>query len=196
MQQEIENHSDQVEIIPTPQPEKPAINSNSVSELFSARDLTWSSTGFSGGSTRKRSKRQTILFSWMAALIDLCVLLSLSSLFVLSFGLIVRTHFGVIFKAVSSNPKSILFFVEVFLFVSWGYMLMLRSLMGASLGEWACDLRLGRPTQRVEKSYFWRLLLRQSLIVLTGCCFFPLISFFVGQDVLGRLTGVKLESLP
>lgn len=195
---EIKDKSEIAEIIPdrieTPNSER---NSNkiNITNLFRARDLSWSSTGFNSGSSRRRSKRQTILFSWLAAGIDFCILLSLSCLFVLSFGLIVKTHFGVILRAVSANPKSLMFFVQVFLFAAWLYMLMLRSWVGASLGEWACDLRLGRPTQRAASSYFWKLLFRQTLIVCTGCVLLPFLSFLIGRDILGVLTGVKLESL-
>jgi hypothetical protein len=72
------------------------------------------------------------------------------------------------------------------------YMVILRCFLGYTIGEWACDLRLGRPHQFVQPTYPIRVLLRFLLNLATGMITLPLLSLIVGQDLAGRWTGVAL----
>lgn len=165
-----------------------------IGSLFPQRDLSWSMTGFSSGPTRRRSQRAVILFSWLAAGIDVCLLTSLSCIFVLSFGLIVQTEFAAVFQALTVNPRGFVFFSATFLVASWFYMVLMRGMIGCSLGEWACGITLGDSLQRIQKGYILRVILRETLLVASGIFILPILSFLFATDLLGMITGLKLIS--
>ena len=83
------------------------------------------------------------------------------------------------------------------MFVSgvWMYMVTTRFFLGSSLGEAACDLRLGRPQDRLSSNYFAKVVFRATLIVLTGVFVLPALSLIFGNDLPGKISGVRLFSL-
>lgn len=86
-------------------------------------------------------------------------------------------------------------FLEVLLLLGWIYLVTVRSILGFTLGEWACDLRLGQPHERLRSGYVFRVALRSSLIILTGIFTFPLLSLLLGKDIAGSVSGLRLFSL-
>jgi len=160
----------------------------SLGRIFRNRqNLEWEvRQGFQGGSRRRRGGYQLAIWSAAAALIDMLLLLGMSCIFLLVFLKIVHTPM----------TKSLLQdFSIVFVLGSWMYMTATRFFIGASLGEASCDLRLGRPQDRMSAVYFLKVFFRTTLIVLTGICVLPLLSLVFGRDVAGSLSGVKLFSL-
>lgn len=183
--------------IPKPAPRKTPAQpvGDSLDRLFLYRrgELNWDQmTSFRGGA--RRQGHQLILWSFMAVLIDCLILLSMSCFFLISFALIVKSPFGEVFR-VLMRMDPVTLFGGIFLLSSWLYLISLRIFFGFSIGEWACDLRLGQPTERARGSYPWKVLLRSSLIVGTGLVLLPLLSLLSGRDLAGRLSGIRLISL-
>lgn len=83
------------------------------------------------------------------------------------------------------------------LFVAGGllYVLAARSFMGATLGEWSYEIRVGERAQRTRWYYPLQVVWRGLLVTATGFITFPIISLIAGRDVLKHLTGIGLVAL-
>ena len=150
--------------------------------------------GFQSGS-QSRSGLHLALWSWMAALIDGLILISISCFSLIIFSFLMKTQTRDLFRAISVEPNIAAMFFVSFLFSFWVYMVMMRVFMGASLGEWSCQLRLGQPIQRIRTGYVLRVMARTTLLLLTGVVVLPVISLLVKRDLLGDVTGVRIYSL-
>jgi hypothetical protein len=71
----------------------------------------------------------------------------------------------------------------------------MRVFNGATFGEQACALRLGQPTQRMQPGYIFKVILRTTLIMMTGVIPLPVLSLFFKRDLAGDVSGVKIYSL-
>jgi hypothetical protein len=138
---------------------------------------------FNGGPS-SRSGRALVAWSFMSALVDALIVLSLSCVFFISASFLLHFH-----------EVSPVLFVAVYLMLTWVYMITCRAFAGASLGEWAFDLRLGQPHERMQSLYVLRVIFRLMLILLTGLFPLPLLSLISAHDIAGALTGLKLYSL-
>lgn len=173
----------------------PAPRSINLDRLFLHRrgQLTWDQmTSFNGGPRRQGSR--LILWSLMAVSIDTLILLSLSCLFLIAFAFIVHTPIGGVMRSAGGLGLRQMF-LPIFLVSCWTYMVVLRVFFGFSIGEWACDLRLGQPSQRRHPTYLFKVALRATVLVATGVVTLPLLSLILGHDLPGRLSGVRLISL-
>lgn len=167
----------------------------SLDRLFLNRrgELTWDQmASFRGGSFRQGHR--LIFWSWLALAIDGLILLSLSCVFLMTFALIVRSPVGEILRAGSRLGTGPLFAAS-FAASAWLYLIFSRVFFGFSIGEWACDLRLGQPTQRARADYPVKVVLRASLILASGFITFPVLSLLGGRDLAGELVGLKIISL-
>lgn len=183
---------------PTPRRRGPATPAPSrVNGLFQDRKgLNFEQgTGFHGGPSARRKGARLALWSWLASFIDALILISISCVFMLMFSFIVKTPVGQIMGAVFHSQHQLTFFAEVFVVFAWLYMIAIRSFMGSTIGEWACDLRLGQPHERLHISYIFKVALRSTLILITGVVTLPLLSLFAGKDLPGALSGLRLFSL-
>ncbi|AGH95521.1 hypothetical protein [Pseudobdellovibrio exovorus] len=150
-------------------------------------------TGFRSGA-RKKSGFKLALWSWMSASIDTLVLISLSCFSVVIFSLIMKTQAREFFRILAIDNTAELF-VLAFLFSAWGYLVMMRLFLGASLGEWTCSLRLGQPAQRVQRNYALKVILRTTVVLLTGVIVLPLLSLVFKRDLAGKISGLHVYSL-
>ncbi len=176
-------------------------NSNVISDklkhtnIFKRTDyFTDQHTDFRSGS-QNRSGLQLELWSWMSAFIDALVLTSISCFGLILFSVLMKTPAREMLKFLSIEPNVTEMFLVSFSFSFWAYMIMMRVFMGASLGEWSCQLRLGQPVQRIKPGYVLRVMARTSLLLLTGVVTFPLMSLLFKRDFLGDLTGIRIYSL-
>ena len=82
------------------------------------------------------------------------------------------------------------------LFVAGGllYVLAARSFVGATLGEWSYEIRVGDSRARSRWFYPVLVMWRGVLVAATGFVLFPLVSLIAGTDVLKYLTGLQLVS--
>ena len=131
----------------------------------------------------------------MSAFIDGLILISISCFAVILFSFLMRTPARDVLKFISIEPNVAKIFFCSFLFSFWAYLVIMRIFMGASLGEWTCQLRLGQPAQRLRTSYFLRVIARTTLILLTGIVTIPILSLMLKRDLIGELTGVRVYSL-
>jgi hypothetical protein len=86
-------------------------------------------------------------------------------------------------------------FTLIYIVGSWLYMITTRFFLGSSIGEAACDIRLGNPQERLSTWYFIRVVLRATIVVVTGVVLLPLLSLIFGRDIPGAVSGLKLFSL-
>lgn len=149
---------------------------------------------FHGGS-QKRSGFKLTMWSWMSALIDSLILISISCFTVILFSFLMKTPARDLLKFVVVEPNLAKMCVFSFFFSFWVYLVMMRIFMGASLGEWSCQLRLGQPTQRIKTTYIVKVVARTTLILITGVVTLPLLSLLFKEDLVGELTGLRLYSL-
>lgn len=153
------------------------------------------STGFHGGASARRKGYRLALWCWLASFIDGLILVSASCVFIMMFSFIVKSSVGSLFGDLIESQHKAVLFMEVFFIFGWGYMISIRSLMGSTIGEWSCDLRLGQPHERLQAGYVFRVALRSTLILLTGVITLPILSLAFGRDVAGVLSGLRLFSL-
>lgn len=152
-------------------------------------------TGFNGGPSARRKGYRLAAWSWLASIIDSLILISLSCAFLIAFSLLVKVPTGALLTNAMKMNSQALLLVEIFVAIGWIYLVTLRGIVGHTLGEWACDLRLGQPHERMKTNYIFKVVLRSTLVLLTGVLVLPLISLLIGRDVAGTLSGVKLFSL-
>lgn len=126
------------------------------------------------------------MWSLAASVIDGLLLIAMNLIFMIIFVKIVHAR-------ITSN---VLFdFGLIYVGGTWLYMITTRFFLGCSIGEAACDLRLGKPQERISPLYFLKVLVRASLVTATGLILFPLLSLILGKDVAGEVSGVQLFSL-
>ncbi|NUN06369.1 MAG: RDD family protein [Bdellovibrio sp.] len=179
-----------VERIPeTPPPSKEDFFRSRVGAKFDQ------STGFNGGPSARRKGYKLALWSCLASFIDLLVLISASSFFLFAFSLIMKTSIASIVGILGHNKSQMQFFAEIFFVFGWIYMVAVRYVMGSTIGEWACELRLGQPHERLKTSYVLRVALRSTIILCTGIITLPVLSILLGKDIPGVLSGLRLFSL-
>lgn len=152
-------------------------------------------TGFHGGPSARRKGYRLALWSWLASFIDALILVATSCVFLVMFSYLMKTSVGGIIASLTHGQHRLLLFAEVYALSSWIYMIAIRSFMGSSIGEWACDLRLGQPHERFENTYVLKVILRSTLVLTTGMVTLPFLSLIIGKDVPGICSGLRLFSL-
>lgn len=167
-----------------------------ISELFRGRRVSSfeNGTGFLGGPSRRTGHRLA-LWSWLASFIDGLILISLSSVFILTFSFLMQANLETLLGGLIHNQHRALVFAEVFVLAAWIYMITVRSVLGSTIGEWACDIRLGQPQERLRANYVIRVAWRSTIILLTGLVTLPLMSLIIGKDIAGAISGLRLFSL-
>lgn len=75
------------------------------------------------------------------------------------------------------------------------YVLAARTWVGATLGEWSYEVRVGTEKSRTRWFYPVLILWRGFVVAATGFIVLPLISMIFGTDVLKYLTGLQLVSM-
>jgi len=111
------------------------------------------------------------------------------------FSVLMRTQARDLLKFFLVESNILKMFMVFFGFSFWVYLIMMRIFMGASLGEWSCQLRLGQPVQRIKTSYILRVMARTTLILVTGIITLPILSIVCKKDLIGDLTGLRIYSL-
>lgn len=152
-------------------------------------------TGFHGGPSAKRKGYRLALWSMLASIIDGLILISVSSIFMMAFAFVVKTSVGVFVQDMFHHQHRMILFAEIFAVAAWMYLIGVRTLMGSTIGEWACELRLGQPQERLKSGYVLRVIWRSTIIVLTGVITLPICSVIFGRDLAGVLSGLRLFSL-
>lgn len=82
--------------------------------------------------------------------------------------------------------------IALFAGVTFIYMVINRVFLGFTPGEWAYDIRLGKPSEQNSGLYAVQVLFRQVLVTITGLITLPLIGAILGKDLSGKITGLPL----
>lgn len=82
--------------------------------------------------------------------------------------------------------------LSLFAGVAFIYMTINRVFLGFTPGEWAYDLRLGRPEEHGKGIYAVQVIFRQVLVTVTGLVLLPLVGAIAGRDLAGRISGLPL----
>lgn len=174
--------------IPRPRSKKPA-RRDRVQDIFINRKNPeiLQKTSFRGGPISRRRGYQLAAWSWLAATIDALILISLSCVFLLIFAQVA--------KQIHLTGSTLYSFAIIYGLSLWVYMVSMRVFAGYTVGEWACDLRLGQPHERMSSQYPFSVIFRVCLVLVTGVIVFPLLSMLFGRDLVGKLSGVQLFSL-
>lgn len=161
----------------------------SLKRIFRNRqNLEWEieATGFHSGPVGRRKGYKLAAWSLVASMIDALLLVAMSCVFMMVFIKIIR---------VPISDGLLQDFAVIYCIGSWLYMITTRFFIGSSIGEAACDLRLGKPQERMSSKYFAKVILRATLIMVTGIVVLPALSLIFGTDIPGKLSGLKLWSL-
>lgn len=152
-----------------------------------------SGAGFHGGSSLRRVF-QLATWSLMAAFIDSLIVIAVACVFVMVFSFTFRTSsHGHILNWIQSGG-GLLSCLQLLSFLVWVYLVSSRMVMGSTVGEWAYNLRLGRPHEWFHSDYLYKVVLRSTFIVCTGLIVLPMASLITGKDFLGKLSGLRLFS--
>ncbi len=76
--------------------------------------------------------------------------------------------------------------------VSWIYLVCNRIFLGYTPGEWVFDQRLGQPEEQATAAFALKSIARSTLVIATGFIIIPAISFAMNDDILGKITGLRL----
>lgn len=75
---------------------------------------------------------------------------------------------------------------------TWIYYTLTRMFIGSTLGEWVYDQQMGQNSELFTTSYFAKISLRPLITAATGIVILPLVSKFLGYDLVGRWIGLEL----
>lgn len=140
----------------------------------------------------RQNPMTTILWSWTAAAIDSLLIVGGSLILLAMVSFLIQLHFTDLLEFVKSNQAQVA--LVIFIGFSYAYMVILRLFLGFSLGEWACRLRLGNIEQRHNRLYGWKVLLRTTIVMMSGIFLFPFLSLLFRRDLAGEFSGVSVIS--
>lgn len=176
-----------------PTPESPSISPSVLDRLKETSvPQNFEAVGFHQGPRSRRGGRTLLAWSWMAATIDLLLLLGLTLISAAALLWVDKVVWG---PFVLGKEYSLIFSSGVFLTLSAIYMVMLRSFLGFTIGDWACGIRLGSALQRQSSFYGLQVALRTVLICATGFLPLPTLSLLTGRDWAGKITRLPLISI-
>lgn len=84
----------------------------------------------------------------------------------------------------------------LFMTVYFIYIVVNRTFLGFTPGEWAFDQCCGTPEQLNTATYVPRLMARTMLVMLSGFITSPVLSYLFNKDVMGQITGLTLFRKP
>jgi hypothetical protein len=128
-----------------------------------------------------------------AIIFDTVVVMGLTCLFAIAVLLIVDVDLINILQIARDDFMTSLSLVLLCVSVLELYLIIFRSFLGATLGEWAFEVQLGSKTEQDSSYYPFRVILRSIIIIATGFITLPLLSLITGRDLAGRIAGISLR---
>jgi len=147
-------------------------------------------TQFMGG-PKRRSRLKMSFLSWASMLVDHCIVMGMTCLFLIAGSLILKTTMQTFIKAQDFFIAG----VGLYIFLAITYFVICRAFVGATAGEYSCELRLGAPNERQKKNYSLKVIFRSVLILFSGVIILPLLSLLFGKDISGKISGISIYSL-
>lgn len=175
---------------PKPNPTRPEVWDEALEGLFEDRSFTWDSElAFRGGSNPRRTKGQTLAWSFVALGLDLlaCAGLWLGALFLLRLA-----KFPLVF---SWSNIDLALGAGLALTLLMTYMISFRAFLSFTPGEWACHLQLTPINLKMGYGeYLARVVFRSILVLVTGGIMFPIMFMLFKIDFAEKITGLKVSS--
>lgn len=109
--------------------------------------------------------------------------------------LLVVTKVDLMANLANPDPQGMVYWslLSMCLGVAWIYLVVTRAFLGQTPGEWVFDQRLGNEKQFQEISYVLKVAGRSLLVVTSGFILFPLLSWILNTDILGKFFDLSLE---
>ncbi|MFZ3228606.1 MAG: metalloendopeptidase [Pseudobdellovibrio sp.] len=84
----------------------------------------------------------------------------------------------------------------LFAAVTFIYMVVNRSILGYTPGEWAFDQQCGQNDQNDDVSFILRIALRTLVVMASGFITLPFLSYLFNKDIAGEISGAYLFKKP
>lgn len=124
---------------------------------------------------------------------DTIVVIGLTCLFAAAVLLVIDVDLGTIIQIAQTDFMTMLSLVLLCVSVLELYLIIFRSFLGSTLGEWAFDIQLGSQADQASPYYPLRVIWRSIIVIATGFVTLPLLSLITGRDLAGRLAGLSLK---
>jgi hypothetical protein len=129
-----------------------------------------------------------------AIIFDTIVVIGLTCLFAVAVLLVVDVDLLNIIQSASGDFMTSLSLILLCLSVLELYLIIFRSFLGATLGEWAFDIQLGTKAEQASAYYPLRVIWRSMVVIGTGFITLPILSLLAGKDLAGFITGLSLKN--
>jgi hypothetical protein len=130
--------------------------------------------------------------SFSSAVLDGIIVFALSLVFLVALLMITKVDLNQVVKSLNQDLMTQISLGVLFVAVMQMYAIISRSFFGRTLGEWTFDMQLGRDEEQNSETYPLKVALRSLITTVTGLVLLPLISSLTGEDLAGRLSGVRL----
>lgn len=130
--------------------------------------------------------------SFPAMLFDAIFSFALSLLFLIALVFVTRIDVMSIIKATSLYLTSQVSLLILYIAISQLYIVVARTFCGQTMGEWAFDVRLGKPEEQNHQHYPLKVLGRALVMTVTGVFVMPILSIIMGRDIAASVSGLKL----
>ncbi len=130
--------------------------------------------------------------SVQASILDAIVISAVTLLFLVSLILVTKIDVLSVIGSAKTDLTTQLSMVLLFVAVMQMYVVVSRSFFGRTLGEWTFEYQLGQDGDHQKSLYPLKVMARSLLILFTGFLVFPILSWIMGRDLAGEITGVKL----
>lgn len=130
--------------------------------------------------------------SAQAAILDAVVVTAVTLLFLVSLVLVTKIEVLSVILSAQTDMTTQMSLGLLFLAVLQMYVVVARSFFGRTLGEWTFDYQLGTDEDHKKAMYPFKVAWRSMVVILTGVIVLPILSWITGQDLAGRLSGVRL----
>mgnify|MGYP003387444727 CR=1 FL=1 len=97
-----------------------------------------------------------------------------------------------------AESSKLVYFATLVLFlgITFIYMVVNRSFLSYTPGEWAFDQCCGTNEEAEDLFFIPRLAFRSLIIMVTGFITLPVLSYLFNKDIAGAISGVKLYKKP
>ncbi len=146
-------------------------------------------------SAKGSAKEHGIAFHFGSAILDTLVVLGVGCVLLAVLLGLTGANLVALLENSKTDAETITLLGVLFVTSGLLYTLAARSFLGATLGEWSYELRIGSAQRRARWFYPVLVLWRGLLVAATGFIFFPIVSALVGHDVLKWLTGLEIMAI-
>ena len=141
----------------------------------------------------KTEDYRTTTWNFSAALLDGMLVLAASLLCMIV--VLMITKVDLVGSLTNPASSTMLYVATLTLFagVSFIYLVVNRAFLGCTPGEWAFDIRIGKPEETNSARYAINVVLRSLLVIFTGFVALPIASLALNKDIAGQITGAILH---